>query len=98
MLASLVWLGALVFICALLTAAKRWAGPDDSPQPVAIATLDRLVWQVRSELGVEQVLIVACDEQREGAVVLAAAGVSASLLGVRFTRAESLAARSPAAA
>jgi hypothetical protein len=94
LLALLVWLGALVFICALLTAAKRGAGPDDPPQPVAIAALDRLVWQVRSELAVEQVLIVACDEHgRDGAVVVAGAGVSASLLGVRFTGEESVAAR-----
>jgi hypothetical protein len=89
----LAWLGAVVFVCTLLTAAKRSAGPDDPPRPVPLAALDSLVWQVRSELAVEQVVIVARDDDaRGGAVVVAGAGVSASLLGVRYTTEQSLAA------
>jgi hypothetical protein len=48
---------------------------------------------VRSELAVEQVVIVACDEHpRADAVVVAGAGVSASLLGARLTCEQSVAA------
>jgi hypothetical protein len=92
-LALLGWLGAVVWICAILTAAKRAAGPDDPPSPLPLATLDRLAWHVRAELAVEQVLIVVCDEHAPGrAVVVAGAGVSASLLGSVLTPEDSLAA------
>ena len=79
----LAWLGAVVFICALLTAAKRAAGPDDPPRPVPLAALDSLVWQVRSELAVEQVVIVARDDDARGGAVVVAGAV---LLGVAAGR------------
>jgi hypothetical protein len=92
-LALLGWLGAVVWICAILTAAKRGAGPDDPPSPLPLATLDRLVWDVRAELAVDQVLIVVCDEHAPGgAVVVAGAGVPASLLGAVLTPEDSVAA------
>jgi hypothetical protein len=91
--ALLGWVAAVVWICAILTAAKRAAGPDDPPSPLPLATLDRLAWQVRAELAVDQVLIVVCDERAPGrAVVAAGAGVPASLLGASLRPEDSLAA------
>jgi hypothetical protein len=91
--ALLGWLGAVVWICAVLTAAKRAAGPDDPPSPVPLAALDRLVWQIRAELAVDQVLIVVCDERAPGrAVAVAGAGVPASLLGASLGPEDNLAA------
>lgn len=91
--AVLGWLVAVMCICGLLTAAKRGAGPDDPVAPLPLATLDRLAWRLRSELAVDQVLIVVCDEHAPGrAVVIAGAGVPASLLGAAFTPQDSVAA------
>src|SRR4051794_34087105 len=75
------------------TTAKRAAAPDDPPAPVPLATLDRLVWQLRAALAVDQVQIVVRDKRApRRAVVLAGAGVPGSLLGAVLDPAESVAA------
>jgi len=97
-LALVAWLVAVVFICAILTAAKRAdaaaaAQAAPVPPPLPLATLERLARDVRRELAVNQVLIVVRDERAPGrAVAVAGAGVSPSVLGTSLLPRDSVAA------
>jgi len=83
------WMLAVVWVCAILAAAKRAQAPEVPP----LAMLDRLVSDVRADLAVEQVLIVVCDDGASpGAVAVAGAGVPGSTLGATIMPQDSVAA------